>query len=160
MELKTCPNCGAEVPTVASRCKHCFHDFATRSSRGFPILGAVGMFAVMMMIAAGTFYYRYSSQTQERVVVDEETKSVVFTRTSGEGIKTSRVAFTDIGKIKHVIGGDKYMFEVIAVTLDGRELLLKQSESDSLGNDAQHYASMMGKPFEEINNNTNVKSTQ
>lgn len=153
MELKTCPNCGAEVPTVASRCKHCFHDFVMKSGRGFPLLGAVAMFALMMIIAAGTFYYRFSAQQQERVVVDEETKSIVFTKTSADGISTNRVAFADVGKVSHIVGGEDYQFEVIATTLDGKKLLLKQSETSSLSSDAQHYANMMGKPFDEVNNN-------
>jgi len=38
-QTKTCPSCGAEVPSSAFRCKDCFHDFNAQKGRNWgPIM--------------------------------------------------------------------------------------------------------------------------
>ncbi len=154
MASKTCPSCGAEVPSAAARCKHCFFDFSgegAEAKRGNAIVGLLGFIFVLLLIGLGTSYYLLGYQKAEKVIVDEETKSIVYTRTSATGTETERVRFDRVAKVQHVIGGDDAMYTVIALASDGKEYLLKLSTSKSLAGDAAHMAALMDKPFEEIN---------
>ncbi len=154
MATKTCPSCGAEVPTAAARCKHCFFDFSAEGAeakRSNAIVGLLGFILVLLLIGLGTSYYLLDYQQAEKVIVDEETKSIVYTRTSASGTKTERVNFDRISKVQHVIGGDDAMYTVIAQATDGKEYLLKLSTSESLAGDAAHMAALMDKPYEEVN---------
>ena len=46
MATKTCPSCGEDVPVVADRCKHCFHDFNEAPPK------KSGLFGLMLLLAA------------------------------------------------------------------------------------------------------------
>jgi len=154
LQTKTCPSCGAEVPSAAARCKHCFYDFAAegaQSKSSNALIGLLSFILVLLLIGLGTSYYLLGYQKAEKVIVDQETKSVVYTRTSSEGTETERVPFALIQKVEHVIGGDKAMYKVVAMGSNGKEYLLKMSTSDSLAGDAAHMAAVMGKPYEEVN---------
>ena len=88
--MKECPSCGASVPRSANLCKHCFHDFTddavpTRSGGPIFLLGAV---AAMAILGAVTFGYVASQPIEERILVDQDTRSVVWTRQYRSGIQT------------------------------------------------------------------------
>lgn len=154
MATKTCPSCGAEVPTAAARCKHCFFDFSAEGSeakRGNAIVGLLAFILVLLLIGLGTSRLLLDFQKAEKVIVDEETKSIVYTRTSATGTETERVNFSKVAKVQHVVGGEGAMYTVIAVGTDGKNYLLKLSSSESLAGDAAHMAALMDKPYEEIN---------
>lgn len=154
MATKTCPSCGADVPTAAARCKHCFFDFSAEhaeAKKSSAVVGLLGFIFVLTLIGLGTATFLLEYQKAEKVIVDEETKSIVYTRTSASGTKTERVTFDKVAKVQHVIGGDDAMYTVIAVGQDGKDYLLKLSTSESLAGDAAHMAALMDKPYEEIN---------
>lgn len=153
MATKTCPSCGADVPVVASRCKHCFFDFtaeAAEAKKSSAIVSLLGFIFVLLLIGAGTASMLADSQRAEKVIIDQETKSIIYTRTSATGTETERVTFDQVEKVKHIIGGDDAMYTVVAVGTGGKEYRLKVSADQNLNGDGAHLAKIMGKPFEEI----------
>lgn len=152
MATKTCPSCGADVPSVASVCKHCFHDFTeVQPKRTNPLVIILGFLVAMAVVGAAAFAHLYYNNAAERIVVDAETQSIVITRTTASGTTTDRVPFSDVQKIEHVIGGKKSMFEVVAVTTDGDRVIVQSGEQPMVGH-AEHIAQVIGKPWEEIKN--------
>ena len=153
MATKTCPSCAAEVPVAASRCKYCFHDFTEAPpKKKSGLIGLAALLALMAIIGTGTLGYVYYYQAAERTVVDQETKSIVITRTTATGTSTERVDFDRVVKVEHVMGGENATFEVVAVTSDGDRVIIKQSDEKPLKGDAEHIASVIGKPMEEVRN--------
>lgn len=153
MATKTCPSCAAEVPVAASRCKYCFHDFTEAPpKKKSGLIGLAALLALMAVIGTGTLGYVYYYQAAERTVVDQETKSIVITRTTATGTSTERVDFERVVKVEHVMGGENATFEVVAVTSDGERVIIKQSDEKPLKGDAEHIASVIGKPMEEVRN--------
>jgi hypothetical protein len=156
MSKKTCPSCGAEVPSAASRCKHCFHEFGggegiPKKSSGLVLLLAT--LAAMLCVGAAAMWYVVNHQAVKRnVVIDQETQSVVWTRTSSQGTETDRLAFENIKEIEFVIGGKRATWEVYAVQLDGDKKLLHSSSTDSLDGYADHISHVMEKPLVEVRN--------
>ena len=100
MSTKDCPSCGAVVPVAAARCKHCFHDFSEKPKKNSGPLVLLGFLALMAIIGSGTLWYVYTQRAQERIVVDEETQSIVITRKTASSTDTERVAFDRIEKHK------------------------------------------------------------
>ena len=155
MVTKTCPSCGADVPTVAARCKHCFYDFsaegaAAKKSGGF--VGLLGFVFLLLLGGVGVSAWLYNGQQAEKVIIDQESKSIVFTRTSAGGTETERLPFERIGKIQHTIGEGDKLYEVVALGTDGQRWVIKESDEDNLSGDAGRIARIMGKPMEEIDN--------
>ena len=111
----------------AFRCKHCFHDFDEKPKKNTGPVVLLGFVAAMAVIGAGTFWWVFHNQSQERIVVDAETQSIVITKTSGSGVDSTRVAFSDVEKVEHVMGGDNATFEV-GVSFD-HEIDLTQLKS-------------------------------
>lgn len=152
MATKSCPSCSAEVPVEASRCKHCFHDFTEDPPKKSGPMVLLGFLALMMVLGAATLAYLFKFQTADRVVVDEETHSIVITHTSRMATDTERVSFDRVVKVEHVMGGEDAMFEVVAVTDDGKRYIVKSSGEKPLTGDAQHIASVIDKPYVEVKN--------
>ena len=153
METKECPSCYADVPVVASRCKHCFHDFneePPKKSNNF--IGLLVLLLILVAIGSGTFYYVSHGMKSERILVDAETQSIVVTRTSGSGTTTERVNFVDIEKVEYVMGGETKTFEVVAVTSKGDRYLIQSSGDKPLKGHAEHIAAVIDKPLVEIRN--------
>jgi hypothetical protein len=78
MATKTCPACGIEVPNAARRCKECFHDFLETkppTSGPLPLLIAL---AGMALVGSATFYYLTSQPTDQKILVNEATRTVTF----------------------------------------------------------------------------------
>lgn len=152
MATKDCPSCAATVPVEAFRCKHCFHDFDEKPKKNTGPVVLLGFVAAMAVIGAGTFWWVFNNQSQERIVVDAETQSIVITKTSGSGVDSTRVAFSDVEKVEHVMGGADATFEVVAVTLTGGRFTVQQSNDAPLRGNAEHIASVIGKPLVEVKN--------
>lgn len=158
MSKKSCPSCGAEVPSAASRCKHCFHEFGAedgpKKSSGLVLLLAT--VAAMVCVGAGIMWYVVNHQAVKRnVVIDQETASVIWTRTSSQGTETDRLPFSEIKEIELVIGGKKATWEVYAVRLNGEKTMLHQSSESTLEGYADHISHVMEKPLIEVRNMKN-----
>lgn len=153
MSMKECPSCGILVPESASRCKDCFHDFTEAPpKRGFMggILLLLGTIAAMAVVGAGTLWWVASAPMEEKILVDGESQSVVWTRKYRNSIETDRLSFSEISKIQYVIksrGG----FEVVAVTHAGDRKVISENPSPIKSTAAQ-YAQLMNKPLEEVDN--------
>jgi hypothetical protein len=152
MSTKSCPSCSAEVPQEALRCKHCFHDFNAEPEKKNSPLPLLFFFALIAMMGMGTFSYIYKNNAAERIVVDQETESIVITRKTASETTTRRISFASIDKVEHVMGGKKSMFEVVAVTNSGDRVVLKRSDDKPQQGHAEHMARVMEKPYVEVRN--------
>jgi hypothetical protein len=141
------------VPEAASRCKHCFHDFndAPLKSGTAGLIGFLGLLLAMVGIGYGVFFFVNTRAATENIVIDEESASIVFTKTFKDRVETERIPFAEVAKIEYRIGGDDATFVVRVVTLDGRERNLKLSDEKQLGGYAQHVAAVIEKPVVEEN---------
>jgi len=150
---KICPECGAEVPTSAARCKECFHDFGEqRRPRAGPIV-LLGAFAAMSLIAALTFWYISLRPLDQRILVDESTQAVIFTTHYRSGPRTDRLEWDDIASLEHLTTqGGKH--RIVAMTLSGDRVVIQYSNDRPLRSDAEHYAQVMDKPLQFIDNTT------
>lgn len=150
--MKACPSCGEMVPEAATRCKECFHDFTEqphpRSGGPLALLVAV---AGMAIVGALTLGYIVSKPLEERILVDESTHSVVWTRLFRGGIETETLKWDEIIRLEYVItqGGD---FEIVALTTDGERKVIMFSADRPLSGEAERYARIMEKPLETVDN--------
>ena len=155
MSVKICPSCGSEVPESATRCKTCFHDFTvevdTRAKRVGP-LAVLASFAAMVIVGALILFFVVSRTVEERVLVDEATQSVVWTRRVRNSIETERLPFAEIAKLEYVRTATG-TFEIVAVDLEGKRHVIQEGESE-LRSEAGQYAKLMGKPLAEVDNTT------
>ena len=149
MATKNCPSCTADVPVEAFRCKHCFHDFhAAPKERGGPLI-LLGFLAAMLAVGGGVMAWIHETRSQETSLVDDETKSIIFTRKSASGVETERVTFDSIKQLEYIIGGDNAMFEIVAVTADERRYSIKYSDKQLKG-EAGTISRLMGKDLVEV----------
>jgi hypothetical protein len=153
MSSITCPSCGELVPSVATRCKHCFHDFTeepTKQKSG--LLGLLGLIAAMVAVGTGVMWYIHTQMAAERIVVDEETQSIIITRTSASKTESTVVKFDDVAKVEYVLGGEDSMYEVVAVTHSGVRHIIQASQDTPLDGKAEYVANAMDKPFARVSN--------
>lgn len=151
MSTKTCPSCDSEVPLAAARCKECFHDFTEVPPKKAGPLVLLGAIAAMMVIGATTFYVIQLRPLDQRILVDGETSSVIWTTTYRTGIETERLYWKDVIKLEHVTSSAG-SHEIVAVTIDGDRRTIETSEEGSLRGTAEHYAKLMDKPLDLIDN--------
>lgn len=149
--MKTCPSCGTDVPAAAARCKECFHDFNEVKPRRTGPIALLASFAAMAVIGALTFWVISSRPIDRRILVDEETRSVIFTTQYRTGPETERLNWDEIGKLEHVTAANG-TFEIVAIKLDGTRKTIEESGDGSLASRAEHYANLMEKPLELIDN--------
>ena len=154
VSTKTCPSCGEVVPAAATRCKHCFYEFhAAPKKKGAGILLILGTIAAMVCVGAGVMYYVLNVQAvKQNVVVDQETTSIVWTRTYADKTETDRLPFADVREIELVIGGKKSTWEVNVITNEGKRIMLHQSSDTNLKGYADHLSNVMDKPLVEVRN--------
>ncbi len=150
MSTKFCPNCGAEVPAIANLCKHCFHDFNVKlPKKKSPWWSLLFLFFGCSIVLAMAFAYVNDAQRSYRVAVDEETASMVFTTTFGNGSTSAeRVYFKDISKIEYVKNTRPRPFEIAVITVSGDRLVYQQG-ADDLDLAALALRDMTGRPLEE-----------
>ncbi len=153
MSTKDCPSCGQVVPAAASRCKHCFHDFNDEpvKSGSAGLIGFLILLVGMVGIGYGVFFYVNARAATENIVIDEESASIVFTKTFKDRVETDRVMFGEVAKVEYRIGGEDATFVVHIVTNDGRKMNLKLSDDKQLSGYAQHVAAVLEKPVTEKN---------
>lgn len=156
--MKSCPSCGADVPVVATRCKECFHDFSEVKRRKSGPMVLLASFAFMAVLGAVTFYFITQQPIERRILVDEETQSVVFTTQFRSGPVTERLLWSEIGKLEHITAPNG-TFEVVAIKLDGSRKTIQESGDKPLTNIAEHYSTLMDKPLELIDNTAGFGKT-
>jgi len=139
------------VPQAANRCKHCFHDFdaPVAKSSGGPIF-LVAAVAGMAVLAAVVFGVIVSWPIEERILVDQDTRSVVWTRKYRTSVETERLPWDDITRLEYVIGATG-AFDIVAVTAADERHIIHSAKSP-LKSEADKYAALMEKPLEEVDN--------
>lgn len=148
---KSCSACGAVVPDAARRCKECFHDFREVKKRkmGIPT-GPLAAVAFMAVTAAGVLSWVTSFPTDERILVDAQTRTVQWIRQYQDGrLETERLAFDAVGKVEYVAGGAGE-FQIVAITSTGDRKIIESGSSGELAFRAESYARMMQKPLEIV----------
>lgn len=100
--------------------------------------------ALMGVIGAGVLYYA-SNMAQEHIVVDAETKSIVFTKKFADRVETDRLPFDQVGQVVYVIGGSPDTYMVDVVLLDGSRRTIMSSDDSPQSGYADHVAAIMGK---------------
>ncbi len=152
MSMKDCPSCGEVVPAAAARCKHCFHDFSEAPpKRSNGLVGLLGLLALMAVIGGGTLWFVQNRQASEKIVIDEETQSVIFTKKRASGTETDRLNFDEVAKVELLMGGSNATWEVALITLNEERRVLNLSDDGSLKGYAEHVSSVMDKPLVERN---------
>jgi len=153
MATKTCPSCSEEIPVVAARCKSCFYDFneePTASKGGN--MGLLVLFAAMSLVGFSVFWYLNTQVAAERVVIEEETQTIIITRKSASKTEATRVSFKDVQKIEYVLGGDSALYEIVAVGHDGSRHIIQSSDDSQLDGRAEQVSRTMEKPLERVKN--------
>ncbi len=153
MATKTCPSCAEEVPVVAARCKSCFFDFneEPEANKG-GMMGLLLLFAAMALVGMGVFWYLHTQVAAERVVVEEETQTIIITRKSAAKTEATRVAFGDVTRVEYVLGGDTALYEIVAVTGDDERYVIQASDDSPLDVRAEHISRTMEKPLQRVRN--------
>ncbi len=146
MSTKICPNCNAEVPSVAHLCKHCFHDFHVpqpkRKSPLFPIL----FFAVgSALVSALAYGYIHGQNKTYNISLDQETESIVFTTVYTDRTEAERVYWKDVSTVEYVKNTSPRPFEVAVVTTKGVRHIYMQGD-DPLDYQAQQLADGIKRP--------------
>ena len=146
MASKTCPSCMEDVPVVASRCKHCFHDFTEappKKKNG--LLGLMILLALMGVTGAG-FIYASNKQmvVQAETKLDGETQQIIITHITKDERKVTLVPYADVARVEYVLGGDDYLHEVVVVTAKGERHMIDASEHKPLGGLAEVRARQIG----------------
>ena len=139
------------MPKSAERCKECFHDFSEVASRsnGGPIF-LMGAAAAMAVIAAGTFWWVTSSPIEEKILVDEETRSIVWTRRSRRGVETEKVNWDEVTRLEYVLKSNN-TYEIVAVDRQGERHII-QEDAGPLKSEADRYSQMMEKDLDIVDN--------
>lgn len=149
MSTKTCPSCGADVPAAATRCKECFHDFSSEQQASFNWLGplfVLGTVAVMSVIAAVVLAFVFVQPLEQHVLVDDETRSIVWTTKYRTGVTSDRLLFDQVASLELASEGGEFVITAVTTTGDRKEVT--RSEED-LGGTARTYAKIMDRPLVE-----------
>ena len=151
MATKTCPECGADVPASAARCKECFHDFQEApTSRVGPLL-LLAVFASMSLMGAVVFWVISMRPLEHRVLVDEGTQAVIFTTQYRSGPVTDRLDWSDIVALEYTVEAGEQ--QIIAITIDGDRRIIQRAEGKPLRPEAERFARVMNKPIRFVDPN-------
>ena len=146
METKTCPSCMEEVPVVADRCKHCFHDFNEEAPKKSGLFGLMLLLAAMGVTGALVVWLGNSQvEAQAMTKLSAETQQIVITKISKDERTVTTVDYADVARVEYVLGGEDYMHEVIVVTNKGDRYLIDADETKSLAGKAETRANQIGK---------------
>ena len=151
--MKECPSCGVSVPDSAARCKDCFHDFLETPPKKSSPVALLAAMAGMAVIAAGVFWYVGTLPTEERILVDKATQSIVWTRQFRDTVETERLDWNKVAKLEYLIAsGGRYA--ISAITLGGDRKLVQESRGEPIRVTAEQYARLMDKPLEIVDETT------
>lgn len=148
MATKTCPECGADVPASAARCKECFHDFQEPAPSRLGPLVLLAAFAAMSLVGALVFWVISMRPLEHRVLVDEGTQAVIFTTQYRSGPVTERLDWSDIVALEYtVVAGEQ---QIIAITIDGDRRIIQRAEGKPLRPEAERFSRVMDKPIRVV----------
>lgn len=149
---KECPECGAEVPVAASRCKDCFHDFQAppKTNLAGPLL-LLGTLAAMTLVGAVALYFALQLPVDHRVIVDEESRSITYITQYRDNTVADRLAWSDISRLEYITSSHG-THQIVAITTQGERWTVEESDSRPIRSQAEHYAALMNKPLEYIDN--------
>jgi hypothetical protein len=150
MTTKTCPSCGTEVPESAQRCKQCFHDFNEATPLTRRMVGPLALlaaFAGMAVVAVIALAIVLSYPTEQKILVDEATQSIVTITQYRTRRVTDRVKFDEVERLEHVERIGEY--EIRAIGKDGTPTTIEKSKQPLEGA-AENYATLMGKPLTKV----------
>ena len=129
MSTKICPNCNAEVPSVAHLCKHCFHDFhQVVPKKKSPLFTVLFLAVGTALVSAGVYGYVHTQNRTSKISVDQETQSIVFTTTYADHTEADRVYFKDVSMVEYVKNTSPRPFEVAVVTTKGARYVYQQAD--------------------------------
>ena len=149
MSSKICPNCNAEVPEIANLCKHCFHDFHTVAPKKKTALWTVLRQAFgTANVSAMAFSYVAGQHRMQKISVDRETKSIVFTTTWADRTEAERVLWKDVASVEYIRNTKPRPFQVDVVTTSG-ERYVYSSSNEPLDYEARSLGEMVGKAVVE-----------
>jgi len=105
----------------------------------------------MAMIGAGTLYWIVSMPVEQKILMDQETQSVIWTtKYRGDKVTTERLNWSNIGRFEYLItSSGKHRIE--AVTITGERHLIEEGTSP-LKTTADKYAALAQKPLEVVDN--------
>jgi hypothetical protein len=109
--------------------------------------------AGMAIIASSVFWYVGTLPTEERILVDKATQSIVWTRQFRDGPETDRLEWSKVAKLEYLVeSGGRYA--ISAITLGGDRKLVQESRGEPIRNTAEQYARLMDKPLEIVDQTT------
>ncbi len=149
MSTKTCPSCGADVPVAAPRCKECFHDFSAEAPKPVRWLGplfVLGLVALMAVTASGILAFIFVQPLEQHVLVDDETRSIVWTTKYRSGVTTDRLMFDQVASLELASEGGEFVITAVTTTGDRKEVTRSEESLDST---ARTYAKIMDRPLVE-----------
>ena len=142
MHMQDCPKCGTELPSVAYRCKECFHDLRKKKKVNNGPLIILGFLAVMSVIGSTTLGLIVSFPTTENILVDGESQQIKFIRqyTVGNPV-TETLDFAKVASMEHVVESDG-TFTIVAILSDGTRRSLINAKESQKGT-TESYAGIM-----------------
>ena len=106
----------------------------------------------MAVVGAITLAVIVSRPLEERILVDQDTRSVIWTTQYRTGITTDRLMWSDIIRLEYVTRSNG-TFAVRAVTTDGSRRIIHEG-AGPLTSEANQYAQLMDKELAVIDETT------
>ncbi len=132
-------------------------NFSVEGTSGSPMSLLVAL-AAMAVLGAVTFWFVSQRPLSQKILVDEETRSVIFTTEYRTGPEADRLAWDNIVKLQHVTTGAGD-FEIVAITTDAERVIIQSSSESPLSGTASHYAKVMEKPLELVDDTRGFHKT-
>ena len=146
MSTKVCPNCGAEVPSVANLCKQCFHDFnMVVPKKKSPWFTLRVLAASTAIVAAMAFSYIHSQSRTFKISVNKETQQIVFVTKYADHTESDTVAFKEVSAVEYVLNARPRPFEVAILTTRGDRHVYEQGD-EPLDVQARQLGEFLDKP--------------
>jgi len=152
-----CPQCGEEILSSASKCRHCFADLAPEDTRGHrrTIIGLLVFLVIIVGIGIGGLKIAKGTPSLANVTIDEGTGRIVLVWTKyDDEPETLPIAFEDITEVEYVAGshllGGHY-WSVSVITVDGEKYEINHSTDKNLKGYAETVAAKTGARFRPIN---------
>lgn len=152
-----CPQCGEEILSSASKCRHCFADLTPEDTRGQrrTIIGL--LLFLVIIVAIGIIGLRIAKGTPSlaNVTIDEGADRIVMVWTSyDKEPETMEIPFGEITEVEYVAGSSLlggHYWSVSVITTDGEKHEINHSTDKNLKGYAETVAAKTGARFRPIN---------
>ena len=132
-------------------------NFSVESTSGSP-MSLLFALAAMAILGAATFWFVSQRPLAQKILVDEETRSVIFTTEYRTGPQADRLSWDNIVKLQHITSSNGN-FEIVAITTDAEKVVIQTSSERPLTGTANAYAQIMEKPLEVVDNTRGFHKT-